>query len=1588
MTGICNTNTDSANTTQGLKSNSSFTVSGLFDLTLPAEDRNEYGIRLTDRTSFQAGDSTVELRVVRDPGGIVRVQLREIDFAGGTRTVLQQFNLNPGTHDQILLTLTHDVINPGAVHASFQLSQGGVLDETVTNFTSTGTIFDGENWTRAQFFAEAPAESDSVLQGTYGQLDITQAGAWTYQLANGQANVQALAAGQTAQDTFLVQVADGSGATDTKTITVNITGTNDAPVAVADTATVKEDTNTGPQPNPVSGNLLTNDTDVDNGDTHTVSAVSGGSDNGTTITKVGTYGTLVVTKATGAYTYTLDNTKASVQALAEDQQVTDVFTYTNADNHGGASSSTLTVTVKGTNDTPVAFADTASISEDALPNTVNGNVLTNDTDVDSNDLAQRTVSAVDGGTDNGTTITKVGTYGTLVVTKAIGGYTYTLASGQANVQALADGQQVTDVFTYTNSDGHGGSSSSTLTVTVTGTNDAPVAVADVNAVTEDSESNPISGNLLTNDTDVDATDSHTVSALSGGTDNGTTFTKVGTYGTLVITKATGAYTYTLANGQANVQALADGQQVTDVFTYTNSDNHSGSSSATLTVTVTGADDSPTAEPVEVSVDTASDTNVMIILDVSGSMSGDSGVEDHPTRLEAAIAAIEELLEQYDSLGDVMVRIVTFSSSATAIGSAWMSVAQAQAALTDLTANGNTNYDDALIKAMDAFDDPGKLTGSGTQNVSYFLSDGEPTANSDWPGVDGILEQNGIQSTEQAYWESFLTSNDIVSYALGISNPAPSTTELAPIGFDGASETDLAPIIVSDLNDLADTLVSTTSPASGSLLSGANSFGGDGGGYVKSITVDGVTYTFDPTADGGAGSITPTGGSGSYTYNASTKTLTVDTNTGASGGELAVKMTTGDFTFQPTSSFTSESVGFTLTDGDGDTASSTLALTSIIGPAGIAGSPINLGLTDPAGHVGPVTLTIAGIPAGWTVSGGTDNGYGVWTVQADNVSTLTITSPADYAGAMAFKVTMSWTNADHSVGYASITDNVEAFPQGAPIFAWAGGDDHLTGSDAADLFVFARPIGLDTIYSFDAGQDRIDLIGYAGFANFDDVQRHLSQDSAGNAVLALAAGQTITLMGVAAAALTAGNFVFDQTPVLANVATMTIGDGALLPLSGVIDNAGTIALDAAARDTHLQLIQYGVTLQGGGQLTLSDSAHNVISGSLPGVTLTNLDNTISGAGQLGAGQMTLVNDGTIVATGFHALLIDTGANVVTNNGTLAATGSGGLIVNSDIANSALIWAHGGNITINGAITGSGHALISGAGTLGFGAASSADVTFAADAAGRLTLEHPAYFTGTISGFSSDDQIDLANINYATASLYNVTYSASTDITTLVITDGTSANTLQFVGNYTVHTAWHVSSDSHGGTLLTDAPVDGSAAPSAELADTMATALTTPDASADQFTFEGDSQSGTPAEGSTSVASTDPSAADASDASPPDDTTATTLADANAATTTQPADATQPDATAQPASAPAAGLAAADTFVFAANFGNVTLANFDPGTDVIEIDHTVFADFEAVLAAAHDDASGNAVIAANPSDTITLKNVTVAQLVQHQGDFHFT
>jgi len=394
--------------------------------------------------------------------------------------------------------------------------------------------------------------------------------------------VQALADGQTATDVFSYTVSDGHGGSATSTLTVTVTGTNDAPAAVADVNAVTEDAG----PNPVSGNVLSNDTDVDATDQLTVSAVAGSADNvGTTI--AGIYGTLQL-NADGTYSYTLDNEKAAVQELGAGQTATDQFSYTITDGQGGNATSTVIITVTGTDDGPVAVPDVNAVTEDAAPNPVTANVLANDSDVDAGD--ELTVAAVNGSAGKvGEAI--AGTYGTLQL-NADGSYSYALDNEKAAVQALAEGQKATDAFSYTVSDGHGGSATSTLTITVTGTNDQPLAGADVNAVTEDTEPNPVSGNVLSNDTDVDATDELTVSAVGGG-DVGEPV--IGTYGTLQL-NADGTYSYTLDNEKAAVQQLGAGQTATDQFSYTVSDGHGGSAVATLTITVIGTDDGPAAIP--------------------------------------------------------------------------------------------------------------------------------------------------------------------------------------------------------------------------------------------------------------------------------------------------------------------------------------------------------------------------------------------------------------------------------------------------------------------------------------------------------------------------------------------------------------------------------------------------------------------------------------------------------------------------------------------------------------------------------------------------------------------------------------------------------------------------------------------------------------------------------------------------------------------------------------------------------------------------------------------------------------------------------
>ncbi|BAM92692.1 conserved hypothetical protein [Bradyrhizobium oligotrophicum S58] len=78
---------------------------------------------------------------------------------------------------------------------------------------------------------------------------------------------------------------------------------------------------------------------------------------------------------------------------------------------------------------------------------------------------------------------------------------------------------------------------------------------------------------------------------------------------------------------------------------------------------------------------------------------------------------------------------------------------------------------------------------------------------------------------------------------------------------------------------------------------------------------------------------------------------------------------------------------------------------------------------------------------------------------------------------------------------------------------------------------------------------------------------------------------------------------------------------------------------------------------------------------------------------------------------------------------------------------------------------------------------------------------------------------------------------------------------------------------------------------------------------------------------------------------------------------------------------------DTFVFNPHFGSATLGDFDVSKDTVEIDHALFANINAIVAAAQSANSGHdTVITDAAHDTLTLKGVTLEQFKAHHDGFH--
>ncbi len=235
-----------------------------------------------------------------------------------------------------------------------------------------------------------------------------------------------------------------------------VTGVNVPPLASAanDLVSTSEDSST-------TDNVLTNDLGVN----LSVLGVnlSAAQLNNKVATNVGSQvtlasGALVTLNNNGTFTY---NPNSKFESLNPNQTATDSFSYTIKDNQNNVSTATVTMTINGAADNPEAVDDSFTTDEDT---STTGNVKTNDTDPNGDNLTVTMVNGVAANVGNQFTLAS----GALVTLNSNGTFTY---NPNKRFESLNDGQTGTDTFSYTVNDGHGNTDTATVTMTIQGVTD-------------------------------------------------------------------------------------------------------------------------------------------------------------------------------------------------------------------------------------------------------------------------------------------------------------------------------------------------------------------------------------------------------------------------------------------------------------------------------------------------------------------------------------------------------------------------------------------------------------------------------------------------------------------------------------------------------------------------------------------------------------------------------------------------------------------------------------------------------------------------------------------------------------------------------------------------------------------------------------------------------------------------------------------------------------------------------------------------------------------------------------------------------------
>ncbi|MDT4773101.1 repeat domain protein [compost metagenome] len=919
--------------------------------------------------------------------------------ANGANTLPEQFAVTVVDDNGTTATGSLDVNIVDDLPKGVYDSNASTASETLLTLNGNVLTNDVQGADRVTLGENAGPITPGTFTGTYGTLVLNANGTYTYTLNTSDADFKALHGGGDGTETFTYTITDSDGDSSTANLVLNVYN-NDDPVTLdglnvyGGELTVYEK-NLGDGSNPNASALTQSGTftvtALDGVTTLTVggiTVVSGGVAVGfpqTAVTLLGS--TLTITDynpATGviSYSYTLNDNEAHPTANGTNS-LTENFNVVATDSNGDTATGQINVNI--IDDLPNAKPDSSSVVEGG---TVNISVLGNDAS----------------GADGPATVVGVRAGGN-TSTSAIGGLgnqingTYGYLTLDANGNAVYHSNQdsvgdpgATDTFTYTVRDADGDESTTTITIdvassTIKANPDSDVTVYEKALDLSKDGLDLVAGTVTGSDPDnTGETASGTLVGSVSGASGALTYTLVGsatgTYGKILI-NPDGSYTYTLTSAPKTLPNANDGpNSLSESFTYKATDALGNSSTSTIVVNI--VDDVPKAVATDRSVAAVEiDSNLLIVLDVSGSMADPSGVSGL-SRLALAKQAISALLDKYDDLGDVKVQLVTFSSSATDMTSVWVDVATAKTLLAGLTANGGTNYDAAVVTMQAAFNTSGKLTGA--QNVGYFFSDGKPTTGQE------------IGTADETALKAFLDANNIKNYAIGLGSGV-SNANLDPLAYDGISHTNTNAVVVTDLNQLNSVLSGTVvgSPVTGSLLGEGGTFGADGG-FIKSIVVDGTTYTYDPNALSGQGSLTSSGGTNHGTFNTVNNTVSIATN---NGGTLVINLDTGDYNYtsqKTTAVVITENIGFTASDNDGDLASSTLTvkvipnappvavddhvITNVLsGTIVVPGELLLANDTDPNGD--QLSATPTSFNTGWVVKGADFAGTGAISFAGEN-----------------------------------------------------------------------------------------------------------------------------------------------------------------------------------------------------------------------------------------------------------------------------------------------------------------------------------------------------------------------------------------------------------------------------------------------------------------------------------------------------------------------------------------------------------------------------------------------------------------------------